>query len=369
VTELMSTPRTVDLEITSRCNARCLYCYYRNNEGVVYRDLPTPRWLEFFNELGRAKVMSVCIAGGEPLLREDIFDLIDGIVNNRMRFQILTNGTRVTREFARRLQKTGRCSAIQVSLDGSRAEVHELMRGKGSFAPALQAIKILMAEGLPVTARVTVHASNINNLPATAHLLLNELELRSFSTNAISALGTRAKYGKALFLTPSERLQAMKVLAILDEKYHGRIQATAGPLADWKMFGQMESARLGGSQIPGRGRLVGCGCTFSKMAVRADGAYVPCVMLPQIVLGYIGIDSLEEVWHSSVQFETLRKRITIPLESFEECVGCEYLRFCTGNCPGTALSLSKDPNRPSAETCLRKFRDALAVEGLTLWEN
>jgi SynChlorMet cassette radical SAM/SPASM protein ScmE len=369
VTELMPTPRTVDLEITSRCNARCRYCYYQNNKGVEYQDLPTSSWLEFFDELGRAMVMSVCLMGGEPLLREDFFDLIDGIVKNRMRFQILTNGTRATREFAKRLRKTGRCFSIQVSLDGSRAEVHELMRGKGSFEPALQAIKVLKEEGLPITVRVTVHGSNIDDLQATAYLLLDELGLPNFSTNSISALGSRAKYGDNLLLTPAQRLQAMKVLALLDKQYPGRIQATAGPLADWKMFGEMEAARLGDNPIPGRGHLVGCGCTFSKIGVRSDGAYVPCIMLPQLVLGYIGKDSLEEVWRNSGLLNGLRRRISIPLDSFDECEGCEYLRLCTGNCPGTALSLSKDPNRPSPETCLRKFKHDLGAEGLSIWQN
>jgi molybdenum cofactor biosynthesis enzyme MoaA len=64
--KVMRTPRAVDLEITSRCNARCRYCYYLNNEGVDYQDLPTKKWLAFFEELGRAKVMQVCLAGGEP---------------------------------------------------------------------------------------------------------------------------------------------------------------------------------------------------------------------------------------------------------------------------------------------------------------
>jgi SynChlorMet cassette radical SAM/SPASM protein ScmE len=369
VIELMPTPRTLDLEITSRCNARCRYCYYKDNEGVEYLDLPTSRWLEFFDELGRAKVMSVCFAGGEPLLREDIFDLIDGIVKNRMRFQILTNGARVTRQLAKRLRKTGRCSSIQVSLDGSRAEVHEIMRGKGSFEPALRAIKVLMEEALPVTVRVTVHGPNIDDLPAIAHLLLDELGLRSFSTNSISALGSRAKYGDDLFLAPAQRLRAMRVLALLDSQHPGRVQATAGPLADWKMYGEMESARRNGSAIRGRGRLVGCGCIFSKMAVRADGAYVPCIMLPQMVLGHVGKDSLEEVWRNAKQFNNLRQRTSIPLRSFDECRECEYLDTCTGNCPGTALSLSQDPNRPSAEACLNRFKNALAAEGLSIWKN
>ena len=364
---LMRTPRSVDLEITCRCNARCRYCYYLNNKGVVYEDLPTSRWIEFFGELGRAQVMRVCLAGGEAFMRQDVFELIDGIVRNRMRFQLLTNGRLLTREVARRLRDTKRCDSVQVSLDGARRETQESMRGKGSFDPALAAIRNLLAEGMGTTVRVTIHAYNIEDLPAVARLLLEEFKLPSFSTNSVSSLGTRSKYGKGLLLTPAQRLRAMKVMADLDKKYPGRIEASAGPLAEWKSFAEMEAARSSGRPIPGRGRLVGCGCIFSRIAVRADGAYVPCVMLPQLVLGYIGRDSLEDVWRNSSQFNALRERVNISLETFEECRGCEYIQSCTGNCAGTTLSLLGNANRPSPEACLRRFKAALAAEGLSLW--
>jgi SynChlorMet cassette radical SAM/SPASM protein ScmE len=365
--KVMVSPRSLDLEITSRCNARCRYCYYMNNVGVGYEDLPTQRWLDLFDEAGSAAVMSVCFAGGEPFVREDIFELIDGVVRNRMRFQILTNGRRVDRQVARRLNATGRLNSIQVSLDGSRAEVHDSMRGKGSFEPALRAIRILTEEGLPLTVRTTIHAQNIDDLPAVAHLLLEEIGLPSFSTNSVSSLGTHAKYGDDMFLTPGLRLHAMHVLAELDESYQGRIEASAGPLADWKMFHEMEAARQSGQPISGRGYLVGCGCIFSRIAIRADGAYVPCVMLPQMVLGHIGVDSLVEVWQSSALLNSLRERIHIPLDTFEQCHSCEYMSSCTGNCAGTSLSLVGDANQPSPEACLANFQRELASEGLSLW--
>lgn len=366
IKKVMSTPRSVDLEITSRCNIRCQYCYYLNNEGVNYLDLPLERWLQFFDELGEAKVLDVCLAGGEPLVRDDIFEIISGIVKNRMRFQILTNGCLVTRETAVRLRETKRCNSVQVSLDGSRPEIHESLRGKNSFGPALDAIKILKEEGVLVTVRVTVHSYNIDDLPAVAHLLLEEVGIPSFSTNSVSSLGTHAKYKNDILLTPVDQLRAMKVLAGLDEKYPGRISASAGPLANWKMFREMEAARKKNKPIPGRGRLVGCGCIFTRLAVRADGAFIPCVTLPQMVLGHISRDSLREVWLNSPQLNTLRERITIPLESFIECQGCEYISSCTGNCAGSSLSLLGDANRPSPADCLRKFKEDLAVEGLSL---
>jgi SynChlorMet cassette radical SAM/SPASM protein ScmE len=366
MTKLMPTPRSVDLEITSRCNARCRYCYYLNNEGVTYEDLPAEKWLDFFRELGRAKVMYVCVAGGEPFVRRDIFDLFEGIKENRMRFQVLTNGRLVTRDVARRLRETGRIYSIQVSLDGSTAEIHESLRGRGSFEPALRAIRFLTEEGLPLTVRVTVHAGNIDDLPAVARLLLEEYRLPSFSTNTVSALGTKSKYDDGIFLSPVQRLKAMKTLAELDERYPGRILADAGPLAEWKMFQEMERARAKGRAIPGRGFLVGCGCVFQRLSVRSDGAYVPCVMLPQVVLGWIGRDRIEDIWLHSPVLRSMRERRDRRLSSFAECQGCEYAGSCTGNCPGTAYSLLGDIDRPSPEGCLRKFKRDLASEGVTL---
>lgn len=365
-TQLMSSPRTVDLELTSRCNLACRYCYYLDNQGVSYQELPTERWLAFIRELGEAQVMSVCLSGGEALLREDIFTLIDAVVANRMRFELLSNGIALSAEVAQRLKQTGRCNHVQISLDGSRAEIHEIMRGKGSFAPALAAIKHLQAAEVAVTVRVTIHAGNIDDLPAITHLLLDELNLPSFSTNAISSLGSNAKYADDIFLSPAQRLRAMQVLADLDVRYPDRILAAAGPLADWKMFHNMRQSHESGQPIPGRGRLVGCGCIFNNLAVRADGAYIPCVTLPQMVLGFIGESRLTDIWRDAAVLNDLRERTKISLESFEECRDCDYRLSCTGNCAGSALSLLGDANRPSPDACLRRFECDLAKEGLSL---
>lgn len=367
-TYLMRTPRSIDLEITSGCNASCSYCYYLNNQGVTYKDLSTERWLEVFAELSACQVMNVSLLGGEPLLRDDLFQLIDGIVSNRMRFDLMSNGSLLTAAVAKRLAATGRCDQVQISLDGSTAEIHESQRGKGTFNPTVAAIGNLQKVGLPVTVRVTVHPGNIDDLASIAALLLDEMGLPSFSTNAASALGSLSKYEESTFMNPVQRLQAMRNLADLDSCYPGRIEGNAGPLADWKMFHAMEEARRCGQSIPERGRLVGCGCPSQRLAIRADGAYIPCVMLPQMVLGQAGIDSLTEVWQSAPGLVALRDRRKIELKSFPECVDCPWLESCTGNCPGVAFTLTDTVDRPCPSACLKKFQLELEEQGLTLWD-
>ena len=165
----MRTPRTVDLEITSRCNLRCKYCYFFDNPEVSYHELPTGEWLKFFDELGQCAVMDVCLAGGEPFIREDLPELLEAVVKNRMRFSILSNGTLIDDTIAEFITATKRCDSVQVSIDGSCAEVHETARGKGSFHKAVRGINILRKHDIPVTVRVTVHRQNVHDLENIAH--------------------------------------------------------------------------------------------------------------------------------------------------------------------------------------------------------
>jgi SynChlorMet cassette radical SAM/SPASM protein ScmE len=353
---VMRTPRTVDVEITSRCNLRCRYCYYYDNPAVEYHDLPTHEWLRFFDELGRCAVMDVCLAGGEPFILKDLPVLLDGIVRNRMRFSILSNGGLINDEIASYIAQTGRCDYVQVSVDGSRPETHDACRGRGSFEGAIRGIGILKHHDIPVAVRVTIHHYNVHDLENIAHLLLNDLGLPGFSTNSVGYLGSCQKSSRELLLTTLDRETAMEKLLRLSERYQGRISAMAGPLAEARRWRKMEEACSEGSpQFPEGGCLTGCGCSSNKIAVRTDGTIIPCFMLAHIELGRINHDSLEEVWQSSPELKQLRERHTIELGSFEFCADCPYIPYCTGNCPGLAFALSEQVNHPSPDACLRRY--------------
>jgi SynChlorMet cassette radical SAM/SPASM protein ScmE len=356
--EVMRSPRTVDVEITSRCNLRCRYCYYFDNPESGYGDLPAGEWLRFFGELGEAAVMEVCLAGGEPFIRPDLAEILDGIVGARMRFSILSNGTLVDDGLAAMVAATGRCSSVQVSIDGSKAETHDSFRGSGSFDKAVKGLAALRRHGLPVTVRLTVHRRNVDDLEEAARFLLEELGLRSFSTNAAGYLGSCRRNMGEVLLSTEERERAMRILLRLEKIYPGRIQAAAGPLAEGRMWREMEDARKGGKEPSfGGGGLTACGCPANKIAVRADGVIVPCTMLSHMELGRINRDGFLEVWRKSPKLRTLRGRDTIPLDTFEECAGCGYRSFCTGNCPGLAYSLTGEVDRPSPDACLRRYLD------------
>ncbi len=212
-------------------------------------DLPAAEWLQFFEELNRCAVTEVTLAGGEPFIREDLKEIIGGIVRNRMRFAILSNGTLITDEMAAFLASTKRCNYVQVSIDGSMPASHDVMRGKGSFAKALQGLMTLRRHGVHAAVRVTIHRKNVHDLDGVAKLLLEDLGLSSFGTNSAGAMGLCRKNAEMVQLTTEERMIAMETLLRLTKKYNGRINAMAGPLAEARGWLDMEEARIGGKQL------------------------------------------------------------------------------------------------------------------------
>jgi SynChlorMet cassette radical SAM/SPASM protein ScmE len=353
---VMKTPKTVEIDITNKCNLRCKHCSHFTSAGDVKEDLPTEEWLKFFAELNTLAVTNIILCGGEPFYRPDLKELIEGIIKNRMRFNILSNGTLITDDMAQFLSSTKRCDYVQVSIDGSYATTHDALRGDGAFMAAIQGLKRLMANRVPVGVRVTIHRHNVTDLENIAKLLLEDLKLGGFSTNCASHMGLCRKYSDEIQLTVKEHSLVMEKLLKLNKKYHNRISAQAGPLANAKAWLAMQDARLHKKEnLSGRGYLRSCGGVFSKIGVRADGVIVPCNQISHIELGRINRDSLKEIWLNHPELKKLRERRDIPLREFKYCQDCEYINYCLGGCPALSYTIAGDIYNTSPDSCLKRF--------------
>ncbi|MBN2547774.1 MAG: SynChlorMet cassette radical SAM/SPASM protein ScmE [Anaerolineales bacterium] len=354
----LSTPKSVGIAITGRCNLRCRYCYYAG-EMAALSDLPTERWLAFFDELGQLGVMDVTLTGGEAFTRPDLFTLIDGLIANRMRYCILSNGTLIDEALLAQFEvgkRRLRLNYIQISIDGASAEVHDRSR-PNSFARALRGLKLLKSAGFPVVVRVTINRYNLHDLDNIAHLLLEEIGLPSFGTNEAFPMGAGCQNREQVSLTSLEKLEAMEMIERLLERYPGRISGTAGPVANRRAYAEMEHARRTGEKTSrwGMGYLTACGCVFSKIDILHDGSVVPCHILSGVVVGNILTDSLVDIWNHNPQMQALRQRRAIPMRQLPTCEDCEWAEYCNGGCPGLAYELTGDFNRANPEDCYRRF--------------
>jgi len=363
---IVDAPQTLDLSLTGRCNLRCRYCFYADAMHSR-QELPVEQWLSFFAELGRLAVRSVCLSGGEVFVRPHLEDLIDGVIANRMRYSLLTNGTLITEKTVAMLatgKRRQRLSSIQVSIDGSCPEINDASRGRGSFAKALQGLRLLKEAGFPVTSRVTINRYNVDDLENIAGLVLDEIGLQGFSTNDAVPMGAGCSNQDAITLRPEQQLKAMKTLNQLAERYDGRITASAGPLANRRMYKEMQDARATGEKSTRwqMGYLTSCGCVFNKLAVHHDGVITPCNMLPQLELGKINVDSLTEIWQSHPTLKALKDRRQIPMGDVPGCEDCEWAPYCNGSCPGLAYEMTGDFNLANPHDCYRRFLENLDPE-------
>ncbi|MCC7208143.1 MAG: radical SAM protein [Anaerolineae bacterium] len=355
---LLPMPESVDIALTGQCNLRCQHCYYAD-EMTGRADLPTDAWLSFFEELRDAGIMRVILTGGEIFTRRDIWALLDGVVANKMRFQILTNATLITENVASRLATyRKRLDSIQVSVDGSRPETHDALRGKGAFERTMRGIDALKKLSLPWTVRVTVSKLNVDDLEATLNLLHGDLGLVQFGVNEAYPMGAGHCNHVNLEMTREERRLAFRVMQEFDKNHPGVARgALSGPLIIAEMIERVKSAHAAGEYTdgPADGCLTGCGIMWQRLAVLHDGTYVPCHQLPHLHLGRIGQRPFRDVWLGAPDLVALRKRRTIPLNTDPRCVACRYQSYCTGGCPGVAYAITGNVNLANPRDCYRAY--------------
>lgn len=352
-------PESFDISLTGKCNLHCEYCFYAK-EMHDRPDLPIEEWFKFFDELGRLGVRSLTLSGGEVFVRKDLWEIIDYLIEKRMRYSILSNGTLITEDTIEKFKKgkrLNRLNSVQVSIDGSCAEVHDRSRGKGSFERAIKGLRLLKEAGFPVTSRLTINRHNVDDLENIVKLLLEDVGLRSFGTNDAIPMGAGCDNQTGITLSPQQQLNAIITMHQLDLKYPGRIMASAGPLAKWRTYGEMEHARATGEKTArySMGYLTACGCMFNKLSVHHDGIISPCNMLPGLEMGRINQVSIKQIWLNSPILRDLKKRRQIPMSEVPDCKGCEWQEFCNGSCPGLPYTQTGDINRANLHDCYRKF--------------
>ncbi len=149
--------------ITRSCNLKCVHCY--NDSGVqkANDELATEEAKIVLDDLAKFGVPSVLFSGGEPLMRPDLFELIQYATDLGLRAVISTNGTLITPEAAQKINKTG-VSYVGISLDGI-GEINDKFRGvEGAFERAVAGIKNCQDKDVRIGLRLTLTKRNVQDL-------------------------------------------------------------------------------------------------------------------------------------------------------------------------------------------------------------
>lgn len=141
------TPYNVELLVSSRCNLRCVMCNVwrlaKKKPSIIDKELSIPEYENLLEELSSLGTRSLCISGGEPLLKKGIFSIIRKAKEKNLKVELITNGTMISNAIAKRLVESG-IDLITFSIDASRADLHEQIRGvPGSWERAARGIIML----------------------------------------------------------------------------------------------------------------------------------------------------------------------------------------------------------------------------------
>jgi len=331
----------VQWHLTEACNLWCKHCY-QGERSIEEMPLPDIKktiaeisdmiddWSEAYGvEFSR----SMNITGGEPFLRRDCFDILGEIKKKGFEVSLLTNGTLVTRERAQRLADLG-VDAVQVSMEGAE-DVHDAIRGKGSYDAAVAGVEWLVDCGLAVTLNVTVSDLNAEQVKKVV----------AFGSHAgVKRIGfsrlVPAGKGRALLsqMLTQERLRELYGSLFSLELKSLEI-VTGDPVAT-----QMKIKSNGDA---GDTAMSGCSAGVAGLTILPNGNVTPCRRLP-LSLGNVRKDSLREIWAASPVLEALRDRSRYKgkcgaCSRWAACRGCRAIAYAWSRSRGEDDFLAEDP--------------------------
>ena len=320
---VQNTLRMVAWELTRNCNLNCIHCRAAASKGPHEGELTLPECKQVIDQIASFASPTIILTGGEPLLRDDIFGIIEYGNAKGLRLVMAINGTLLTEEKAF-LMKEGGIKRVSLSLDGKDAKTHDAFRGViGSFNSVMRAADIMNGVDLPFQINTTVTRHNVDDLVDIYNL--------------VKAIGAVAWH--VFLLVPVGRGKGLKGKELNTEAYENVLNW----LYDIESKNEIE---MKVTCAPHYYRIVkekgdtpksaGCLAGKSFMFISHTGIAQPCGYL-ELSSGDVRTDGVQKVWEESSVFNQLRD-----LSSYRgKCGGCRHLKICSG-CRARAYELHGD---------------------------
>lgn len=332
-------PKWIAWEITRRCNLHCIHC--RSSSEEVAHNHPDPSTEEckgIIDNITSYARPVIVLTGGEPLLRDDFFEIAEYAAKKDLRVCLATNGTLVNDEICKKLKDVD-IKMVSLSLDGHNEKVHDDFRQqKGAFLGTINAARLFKKYDLPFLINSSFTRRNQDTIPQVYKLA--------------KELGATAWY--MFMIVPTGRAEELLEELINEEDYEKilnwhyemeknekdmLVRPTCAPQYYRVIF---ENAKKEGKKFERRslkfstGGAKGCVAGQLICLINVDGDVMPCSYFP-VSAGNIKKQSLKEIWENSELFQSLRD-----FASYKgRCGVCEYVKVC-GGCRARAYCLKNN---------------------------
>jgi AdoMet-dependent heme synthase len=318
-------PISVHLDVTYRCNERCVHCYLDHDD---HGEMTTSEIRDLLTQLADAGVFFLTLSGGEVLMRRDFFAIVEHARGLLFNVKVKTNGVMIRESEAKRLRELG-VEQIQISVYSHRAEVHDaITKLPGSLKRTLQAIRFLKSQGLKVVIANVLMARNVGDhagVMALAHELGVPYTLDPTITPKIDG--------------DTSILHLRVGGSDLQQVFHER--ALVGDVEEF----------CAPPPPPGDDIMDGFPCSAGHTAcyISPYGDVFPCVQFP-LPCGNVRKQKFLDIWRDSGQLKEVR---SIRARDLPVCSSCAHVGTCT-RCPGLAY-MEGNMRGPSTADCEKSF--------------
>jgi radical SAM protein with 4Fe4S-binding SPASM domain len=329
-------PISVQLDLTYRCNERCVHCYLDHDD---HGEMNTAEIKHLLDEMAEAGVLFLTLSGGEIFLRKDFFEILEYARALTFAVRLKTNAILVREREAERLRELG-VENIQISIYSHRPEVHDAITlVPGSLKRSIGAIRFLKSYGLQVSIANVLMLQNMQDYPQVRELA-RELDVEFTIDPTITP---KMDGDRAILNLNIERAALHSVFH--DEELVGDVESFCKPAAPADED-EMDS-------LP-------CSAGHTACYVSPYGDVYPCVQFP-LPTGNVRTQRFLDIWQHSEKMNEVRD---IRMRDLPTCSGCGHMTGCT-RCPGLAF-MEGDMRGPSIQDCEKSFART-GIPSKNLW--
>ncbi len=323
-TDLFSAPLTFNWTLSFRCNFACSHCYSRDEEA---QELTTAEILRIVDILADKQVPFINFGGGEPLVRDDLFEIASYASGKGLNVSMNSNGWLIDRDAARQLKQCG-FKSVGISIDSAEAALHDDFRNMpGSFERAVGALDALREAGLKTTMSSVISRINHQHFRELLQLArdhgVSQVYLHNFKCS-----GRGFKNREDLDLSPEQwKAFYIEALTVKQETDDLLISFDDPVIASLPGYDEMPLVK-------------GSSCGKLSLNLRPNGDITPCGFIP-LAVGNILKDDFDRIWYDSPVLNKMRNK-----EATGKCLDCGAFEQCLGGCTARSFATTGDFNEP-----------------------
>jgi len=318
-------PLSVHLDVTYRCNERCVHCYLDHDD---HGEMTTAEIKDVLSQLADAGVLFLTLSGGEVLMRMDFFEILEHARALLFDVRIKTNAFMIREQEADRILELG-VRSLQVSIYSHRPEVHDaITKLPGSLKRSIAGIRLLRSRGVKVIIANVLMRQNLSDY-AGVKVLAQELgaEYTIDPTITPKMDGDRSIVGMGIGGNDLRQVFRNPELVGNVEEFCAPPPVVSDDVLD---------------ETP-------CSAGHTACYISPYGELFPCVQFP-LPSGNVRTQKFIDIWRDSTQLKDVR---SIRARDLPVCSTCSHVGTCT-RCPGLAY-MEGNMRGPSTQDCEKSF--------------